>query len=185
MIKYIKSKLAYIISVLMIIGIFNITLYLYQIHVEILLYADLISLLLVGVYLVLAYFKYKKHLELVVRIPNDVFCDIDSTCGEIEQEYQRHIRKLQQEIYDIKENHQNELASLDDYYTMWVHQIKTPISAMKLILEDNNIDMSIELLKIEQYVQMVLTYVRLHDDVSDYVFKMVDIDKIIKEILRN
>ena len=50
---------------------------------------------------------------------------------------------------------------LTDYYTMWVHQIKTPISALRLLLqenrEENKAELS-ELFKIEQYVEMVLGY---------------------------
>ena len=49
-----------------------------------------------------------------------------------------------------------------DYYTLWAHQIKTPISAMRLLLqaEDNeqNAELSMELFKIEEYVEFVLQY---------------------------
>ena len=54
---------------------------------------------------------------------------------------------------------------LTDYYTTWVHQIKTPIAAMRLLLQNEDIpagrQLKTELLRIEQYVEMVLCYFRL------------------------
>ena len=61
-----------------------------------------------------------------------------------------------------------------DYYTAWVHQIKTPVSVMKMILESEDTEehreLLAELFRIEQYVEMVLSYLRLGSSTSDYVF---------------
>ena len=66
----------------------------------------------------------------------------------------------------------NRTKDTDDYYTMWVHQIKTPISAMKLKLDSMDTDeaavIKSQLLRIEQYVEMVLIYRRLESSESDY-----------------
>ena len=67
---------------------------------------------------------------------------------------------------------------MKDYYSMWAHQIKTPIAAMKVLAqaagdtEDARTyellqDMQTELFKTEQYVEMVLTYVRMEDMSGD------------------
>ncbi len=72
---------------------------------------------------------------------------------------------------------------------MWTHQIKTPISALKLLLE-NNTDcrdgflMREELFKIEQYVEMVLTYQRLDDMASDLVLQEYEIAPLIRQAVR-
>ena len=54
---------------------------------------------------------------------------------------------------------------LTEYYTLWVHQIKTPISAMRLLLQGEDTDLSRELeaqlFRINQYVEMVLAYLRM------------------------
>mgnify|MGYP003374764741 CR=1 FL=1 len=64
---------------------------------------------------------------------------------------------------------------MTDYYTMWMHQIKTPIFAMHLLLSDGTSDkdkeISSELFKIEQYVSMALNYLRLDSDKNDLVLK--------------
>ena len=58
-----------------------------------------------------------------------------------------------------------------DYYTVWVHQIKTPIAAMKLHLqnEDTRFSRSLQtdLFHIEQSVEMVLAYLRLSSSQTD------------------
>ena len=75
-----------------------------------------------------------------------------------------------------------------DYYTIWVHQIKTPIAAMRLQLQgeafEQNRELLEELQRIEQYVEMVLTYLRLDAGSTDYVLKNYDLDRIIKQAVR-
>ena len=75
-----------------------------------------------------------------------------------------------------------------DYYTAWVHQIKTPIAAMRLTLQlddtANGRKLMSQLLRIEQYVDMVLMYLRLDEGVSDYVIRACDVDEIVRQSLR-
>jgi signal transduction histidine kinase len=77
---------------------------------------------------------------------------------------------------------------MTDYYTLWAHQIKTPIAAMRLMLQQEesrkNAELSVELFKIEQYVEMVLSYLRLDSESSDYVLKAYSLDEIIREAVR-
>ena len=62
-----------------------------------------------------------------------------------------------------------------EYFTLWAHQIKTPIAAMHLLLQteenEQNSELAMELFKIEQYVEMVLQYLRLDNMTSDFVLK--------------
>lgn len=75
-----------------------------------------------------------------------------------------------------------------DYYTAWVHQIKTPIAAMRLTLQlddtPNGRKLMSQLLRIEQYVDMVLMYLRLDEGTSDYVICACDVDDVIRQSLR-
>lgn len=75
-----------------------------------------------------------------------------------------------------------------DYYTVWAHQIKTPIASMRLTLEgeDSTLSRTIsdDLFRIEQYVEMVLCYLRLDSDSSDYVIATYSLDKILKQAFR-
>lgn len=75
-----------------------------------------------------------------------------------------------------------------DYYTTWVHQIKTPIAAMGLILQQEDTEdsrrLNEELQRIEQYVDMVLTYLRLGSRDTDYVFARVDLDRLLRGCIK-
>lgn len=74
------------------------------------------------------------------------------------------------------------------YYTAWVHQIKTPIAAMRLLLQDADTDEQRALLEqlqsVEQYVEMVLGYLRLESPSSDYVIRNYALDDIVRQVVR-
>ena len=74
-----------------------------------------------------------------------------------------------------------------EYYTAWAHQIKTPITAMNLALENEDTPLARRLraglLQIEQYVGMVLTYLRLDSESTDYVFREQPLDDIVTAAL--
>lgn len=71
---------------------------------------------------------------------------------------------------------------------MWAHQIKTPIAAMRLIIEGDDTDsgreIREELQKTEQYVEMALMYLKLDADAEDYVIKECSLDNIIKQAIK-
>lgn len=75
-----------------------------------------------------------------------------------------------------------------EYFTVWVHQIKTPISAIQMILqsEDSNMshEISAELFRIEQYSEMALNFIRLDSESNDFVIKKYALDPIIRQSVR-
>ena len=74
-----------------------------------------------------------------------------------------------------------------DYYTLWAHQIKTPIAAAELLVQSAGAEsgpLAAELLKIEQYVEMVLSYLRLGSQTTDYVLRRCALDDIIRGAVR-
>ena len=79
------------------------------------------------------------------------------------------------------------MADLSAYYTLWAHQIKTPIAAMRLLLQQEgaeNGELGQELFRIEQYVDMALGYVRLDSDSSDFLLRRCDLDTILRPAVR-
>ena len=81
-------------------------------------------------------------------------------------------------------------AESGDYYLMWTHQIKTPISAVKLLLERAGMQdrdsflMKEELLKIEQYVEMVLTFQRMEGISADLVLEKRSLDALVRQTVK-
>ena len=80
-------------------------------------------------------------------------------------------------------------SDMVEYYTVWAHQIKTPIASMRLTLqnEDSPLSRTIsdDLFRIEQYVEMVLCYLRLGSESTDYVIAKQDLDKLLKQAFRH
>ncbi len=104
---------------------------------------------------------------------------------------------LYQEVIALQESEKQELVTaldkeqqdMADYYTMWTHQIKTPLAAMRLLLqseEASSLDAVVrkqimaELFKTEQYADMALSYARLASISSDLSFRQQDVYEIIK-----
>ena len=79
-------------------------------------------------------------------------------------------------------------SDMVDYYTVWAHQIKTPIASMRLTLQNEDSELSRkvseDLFRIEQYVEMVLCYLRLDSDSTDYVIRNLDLDNLIRQAVR-
>ena len=100
---------------------------------------------------------------------------------------------MTKKILELKSEARIKGQDLSDYYGMWAHQIKTPIAAMHILLqsvEDENPALP-ELkrdedgtFKMEQYVEMVLTYLRMEDMSGDLQFEKVSLDKILKQSVR-
>lgn len=95
---------------------------------------------------------------------------------------------LSRENRRIRDKSERELSDMVEYYTMWVHQIKTPIAAMGLLLQTEpdgrNSAMEMELMKISQYVEMVLQYLRLDSETSDFVLRPCALNEVIRQTLR-
>ncbi|MGN0709824.1 MAG: sensor histidine kinase [Anaerovoracaceae bacterium] len=101
-----------------------------------------------------------------------------------EKELDDALSGVQQSLTELIDSTERDKADMLDYYTMWVHQIKTPISAMELLLhgkEGNDADeMRLELRNISMYADMVLSYQRLKSKQTDFVFRRQPLDDIIK-----
>ena len=99
------------------------------------------------------------------------------------------LEKREEELYQKKSDAENRYNDLVDYYTLWVHQIKTPIAASKLLVsevEDRQIKQLLEqeMFKIDSYTNLVLQYLRLESFHDDLVLKKENIEDLVKEIVR-
>ena len=94
------------------------------------------------------------------------------------------VNRLRRQL-DAAETRRGETVA---YYTAWVHQIKTPIAAMRLTLQGEDTPaarrLTAELGRIEQYVDMALTYLRLEEGGSDYVIRPCSVDEVVRAAVR-
>jgi signal transduction histidine kinase len=107
---------------------------------------------------------------------------------QIESDYQKIIADLEDEAERSAQRASEKFSDMVEYYTIWAHQIKTPIAAMRLTLQSEDTEtarrLSGDLNRIEEYVEMVLTYLRLDSDDTDYLIRGYDLDEIIKPAVR-
>lgn len=105
-----------------------------------------------------------------------------------ERDYTLLLQLLDSERLHVIEEKERVVSGMTEYYTLWAHQIKTPIAAMGLLLQSGEgeeyRELSAELFKIEQYVEMVLSYLRLQSDTSDYVIREYDLDSLVRQTVR-
>ncbi len=155
-------------------------------------YGVLIVLLLLAVILAADGWHWKhryselKQMERTVTVSLDGLSETDDF---VEQEYQELIRILAAEYAAEQSRARGRRKDMQEYYAMWVHQIKTPIAALRLLLQEKNGQGEMneelaELFDIEQYVEMALQYQRLDSETTDFVFERVALDGIIREAVR-
>ena len=117
------------------------------------------------IYLAYDFWRYRarlKRLRAAAERPSLMQKELPAPKTGIEQGYRTILDGLYREIEKALSEKERESRNDEEYYTLWVHQIKTPISAMKLLIQTSeseiSSDLSSELFKIEQYVEMVLSY---------------------------
>ena len=103
---------------------------------------------------------------------------------------------LAQTLENARENQKNQTeegckryTDLMDYYTLWVHQIKTPIAASQLLVQDvtdrnTRSLLEQEIFKIDAYTHLVLQYLRLENFHDDLQLKQVALEQLVKEVVR-
>lgn len=143
--------------------------------------------------MVFFFYDYKKTKEKLNLI-NGLFEIGDISCEELPSDsaVANKYRELVENIYEKsvkRESFANKkMNDAIEYYTLWAHQIKTPIASMRLTISSEDSELarkiSSDLLKIEQYVDMVLNYMRLDSTSTDYVIKEVKLDDIIRPVIK-
>ena len=191
---YLKGKRTAIAAVLVSFGIFLLVFSLYSLPLEAVGYAFLLAgvfVLVIGMIDFAGFYKRHTLLEKMEKsIKNITVTDYKFPIPKdlIEADYQNLIKMVEQSRTELIDQKEKAFADMVDYYTIWAHQIKTPIAAMRLLLQSEQSDTNNELLeqlfKVEQYVGMVLQYLRLENMSSDLVIKRHSLDDIVKQGIR-
>ncbi|MDE5577331.1 MAG: sensor histidine kinase [Oscillospiraceae bacterium] len=152
---------------------------------------------------------YRRKRLRLKKLADEIIYTIDglpSPVYGIEEDYCELVRILYENMRCVWDEMSEKYSDMTEYYTIWAHQIKTPIAAMGLILQEagqsdelnreQNIalcreqnlalrrELSDNLQRIEQYAEMVMCYLRLDSDSTDYVIKEYDLDGIVRQAVR-
>ncbi len=197
--------------------IFAIVLYLYRMPMEPVLYAVGLCFALALIVLAADSARYRKKAEELLwqleAVKNGTE-KLPKPEDEMERLYQMLLENAQIERARQVGEILKEKSDVTDYFTLWTHQIKTPIAAMHLLLQQEiglqkqesgtservqgagagdllaeeyyaqKRELESELFKVEQYVEMVLQYLRLNSSVNDFVLQEYDLDSIIRQAVR-
>ena len=172
-------------------GIFTLTFWLYHLPVEAVLYPTAVCTVL-GLVLLLIDFRrvLRKHQKLgrIQSLTDAIGENFPEIGGLEDEDYQQIIHLLHEEQTRFHTDTARRYEDMVDYYTIWAHQIKTPIASMRLTLQNEDSPLSRklsgDLFRIEQYVEMVLMFLRLDSDSTDYVIREYDLDVIIRQAVK-
>lgn len=188
---YLKQRRRGILAGILFCGIFTVSFALYELPVKAVWYPALLCVALGILFVILDVQRAKKKHRLLAEIQeiNDLLTEhLPVVDGMEDEDYQAILQKFQGEHREVVSDKQREYAEMVDYYTIWVHQIKTPIASMRLTLQNEDTALSRQLtndlFRIEQYVEMVLTFLRLNSKSTDYVLKEYDLDGILRQSVR-
>nr|WP_315020316.1 sensor histidine kinase [uncultured Aminipila sp.] len=188
---FIKENIKIVVVYLVFCLIFGILFKLQAVPIDVVVYAaEVCGFLGILCFIYEFYKACKKHFELV-SLKNQISFNIDNLpeCRTLmESDYQSSLKDLYVHMKKMESKLLTESKDMIDYYTLWAHQIKTPITAMSLILqsEENTAtaQMKQELFKIEQYVEMVMQYLRMGSMNSDLLLAEYSLEKIIKQVVK-
>ena len=187
---YLRDRWKVALLLLVCLGAFVIILLLYRIQAEALGYGLLVAGIALFIGFLLDFTRYRHRSENLnaakAKIPYEL--DLPAPASRKEREYQQLIRALFEEYRKLDNQSRKSQRETQDYYSLWVHQIKVPISAMDLLLQTHpgpdTPALQGELFKVRRYVEMVLSYLRLESTTTDYVIRRCELDQILRQGVR-
>lgn len=210
--SYVRDRYKLICFYLVIVIVFFVVaaLYNYRQVVRNMFYAVELALFL-GVLAVIAdYYSYRARCHALyhaLQKEEERIRDLPEAQGLPEKLYRQLLMEEEQEKRKLLTKYDEKQKNMADYYTMWTHQIKTPIAALRLLLQNESASGNSqtyseeqseialqkqrdrqketeELFKIEQYAQMALYFARLDNPSSDFLFTETDVREVVKQAVR-
>lgn len=194
---YLKKNRKPILFYLLFLGVFYLVLYLYGVRADALGYAVFLSL---ATFIVLGLFDLWRY-QARIKTIGEAFRNMPYELGSLpapldipEEKYQEEVRMLGERLVLQENDSRRSRQEMLDFYSLWAHQIKTPLAAMNLLLQSEEArgdkdakifqEMRMELFKTGQYVDMVLSYLRAEDMSSDLLLKEYSLDEIVRQAVR-
>ena len=191
LLSYLRARLGVIAAFLLFECLFAAAFALYRLPMAALAYPAALGALLGLCFLCIDFVRVKRRRDTLRELCRHTAALTDAppaAAGPVEAEFLKLAETLQAQAGALQAESSLRYRDMVDYYTVWAHQIKTPIAAMKLTLqgEDSPLARRIgsQLFRIEQYVEMVLAFLRLDAKGGDYVFRSYALDDILRPSLR-
>ena len=164
---------------------------LYRMPAEAGFFAALLCLLAGGVFFLACFSRYVRRHRLLRRLMEEARLPVDrlpEALDLLEEDYQEMLETLSGRMDTALARQEAMRQDMLEYYTLWAHQIKTPLAAMGLILQEEDTPLSRELqsqlFTTERYVDMVLAYLRLGSDSADLVIAPCPLEDLVRQSVR-
>lgn len=118
------------------------------------------------------YLRRMHLLEVLVKQAPYLLGELPEPACPEEEAYQELLHLVEERAQAVQAQAEQKVKRANQYYALWSHQVKTPLAAMRLLLQDCGPErdaLGAEVLKIEQYVEMALQYQRLRSPSRDLV----------------
>ncbi len=191
---YLNEHKYFYLIVLLLSFLFILYNFLFQIPFIITIYWLIIEFILILIISLFDYsFRKKKYLKLksLLELSNlDLYeqLKIINFKSSEENELIKIINQLNSQLIELIDLNNKKYSEINDYILTWLHQIKLPITAIRLLIEDEDTTLSREIksevFRIELYIEMILTYFQLNSPTTDYIFEKVDLKGLIQEEIK-
>ena len=184
--SYLKSHIRLLLMLVLFGAVFAGVLLLYRAPLEGPLYGLLLCLASGLCFLTVGFLRYRrKHRALQRALAQlaEGLPPLPEAADALEADYQDMLTALDEDRRAVAARVTGARDRAETFYTAWVHQIKTPMAAMGLLLQSGQPDAALlkgELFSMEKYVDLVLTYQRLGSEATDLVLRTCDLDTIIR-----
>ena len=181
---------------LLLFGIITIEIFLmaYNVGMFIKIYIPLIIMGLYMISIIIEYFKRKKFYNNLLNMLEELdekylITEIIKTPNFLEgQIFKNSLEQIDKSMLENVNKYKYMTEDYKEYIELWIHEIKIPISASKMVIENNKnaITKSIdeELDKVENYIEQALFYARSNTVEKDYYIRKVFLKEIINESIK-
>lgn len=212
--NFIKQNYIWVLMIVTMSCIHLLYMYLIGARKQDVVYAAVLDAILLLTTVLAGFLRYSskvKALSNALKSPVEEQAQLAEATDDVEMLYHRLLENQSIARSESESSAAIRQSQMRDYYSMWVHQIKTPISAMKLLLEaereelgqlicddeqsqwqaaltelsDNMDSFEDELFRIEEYVSMALQYQRVSSTENDFVLEKVSVDGVIRDTIKN
>ncbi|MFR2187946.1 MAG: sensor histidine kinase [Blautia sp.] len=155
-------------------------------------YTCLVTAVVTLGFLMAGFFRWKRKRRQLLILKRQAeqsleTADLPKAETPLEKIYQEIIRDQEKRCQREQKESREKLARSREYYTRWSHQIKTPIAAMELLLQEEPADVRAlkrELLKTSQYVEMALSYQRMEGEGNDLVIQRYELRPVVMQAVK-
>lgn len=155
-------------------------------------YSVQLSAFLVVILLLIRYYAFAKDQSVLRQLQVRELSGLEELSSSrlpSDRRYAELLCAFEQQLKETEERAAEKNSDQRDYFTLWLHQMKTPISAASLLMQrtENRVlaqKVQQELFRIEEYTSMALSYVKIEDTGADLDFEHFPLDEVIRKSVK-